>query len=298
MEFLVLWLVTCVASFGMEFANGLRMFKDLADAGYKVDEKRFLELGKQLNPNETKAILLIPVFNLIQVFQKTILYNKVRPIILDQLSVMDVLKEMSEIEKTEYLKNPTGLNALVVSLKTEIRLSKAKKIEINDGNEHGEIFYEIGKSFADITILKVTGSVSRLNAEEQKKKIIEELDKIYQEEKELDCTFETVVENSEKEGKHLEFEICLEREERYEKEVACISDVNTKNESGKAMEISYPTCTECHDKVEIKDEVELAQENINNSDEKANLKALKESLNKYQSELTLKAKSLVLSIKN
>lgn len=176
MEFLVLWLGTSVASFGMEIANELRMFKDAADAGYKVDIKRLSELGKQLNPNATKATLLsmlIPIFNVMQVFQRTIQYNNVRPMILDQLSVIDALEEMSEIEKTEYLKNPTGLNALIVPLKTEIRLSKATSIKINDGNNHSEIYYEMGESLDDITILKVSGSASRLTVEEQKKKVVD-----------------------------------------------------------------------------------------------------------------------------
>ena len=36
MEFLVFWLGTSIVSFGMEIANELRMFKDVADVGYKV----------------------------------------------------------------------------------------------------------------------------------------------------------------------------------------------------------------------------------------------------------------------
>ena len=176
MEFLALWLGTCVASFGMEITNELRMFKDAADAGYKIDVKRLSELGMQLNPNATKETLLsmlIPIFNVMQVFQRTIQYNNVRPMILDQLSVIDALEEMTESEKAEYLKNPTGLNALVVPLKSEIRLSKAISIKINDGNEHSEIYYEMGESLDDITILKVIGSASRLTVEEQKKRVIE-----------------------------------------------------------------------------------------------------------------------------
>ena len=176
MDFLVLWLGTSVASFGMEIANELRIFKDVADAGYKVDIKRLSELGKQLNPNAKKITFLsglIPIFNVMQVFQRTMQYNNVRPFILDQLSVIDALEEMSEIESEEYLKNPTGLNALIVPLKTEIRLSKATLIKINDGDEYSEIYYEMGESLKDITILKVTGPASRLTVEEQKKKVVE-----------------------------------------------------------------------------------------------------------------------------
>lgn len=176
MGLLILWIGTSFASFGMEIANELRMFKDAADAGYKVDVKRLSELEKQLNPNATKVTLLsmlIPIFNVMKVFQRTIQYNNIRPMILDQLSVIDALEEMSEIEKTEYLKNPTGLNALIVPLKSETRLSKAASIKINEGNEHSEIYYEMGESLDDITILKVSGPASRLTVEEQKKKVID-----------------------------------------------------------------------------------------------------------------------------
>ena len=156
------------------------MFKDIADAGYKVDVKRLSELGKQLNPNATKATLLsmlIPIFNVLQVFLRTIQYNNVRPMILDQLSAIDALEEMSEMEKQEYLKKPTGLNALLVPLKVEIRLAKASSIKIKNDNENSEIFYEMGESFGDITILKVNGDASRLTTDEQKKKIVDAWEK-------------------------------------------------------------------------------------------------------------------------
>lgn len=122
MELLLLWLSTSITSICMEIANELRMFKDVADAGYKIDIKRLSDLSKQLNPNAPKATLLstlIPIFNIIQVFQRTIQYNNLRPTILDQLNAIDVLEEMLEIEKEEYSKNPTGLNALIIPIKTE-----------------------------------------------------------------------------------------------------------------------------------------------------------------------------------
>ena len=107
MELLLLWLSTSITSICMEIANELRMFKDVADAGYKIDIKRLSDLSKQLNPNAPKATLLstlIPIFNIIQVFQRTIQYNNLRPTILDQLNAIDVLEEMLEIEKEEYSK--------------------------------------------------------------------------------------------------------------------------------------------------------------------------------------------------
>lgn len=192
MEFLILWLGTSITSFCMEIANELKIFKDVADAGYKIDIERISELN-QLNPNASKNTflsMLIPIFNVMQVFQRAIQYNNTRYILLDSLNVMDVLEEMSEIEKQEYLRKPTGLNALLIPLKTEIRLAKATSIEINNKNENSKITFEIGKSFDDITILKVTGDASKLTLEEQKKKIISVYRKIDQDEIEIEADSE------------------------------------------------------------------------------------------------------------
>lgn len=187
MEFLVLWLGTIVASFGLEIANASRMLKDVADAGYKIDMERLSEIYKQINqdvPNATLQSMLIPVLNVMLVFQRTVQYYQFRPMILSQLSLIDALEEMSEIEKTEYLKKPTRLNALIIHTKAETRLLNAKTIQIKDGNDYSEFYYEMGESLDDITILKVSGSASRLTVEEQKKMIIEALKPVAQSETE------------------------------------------------------------------------------------------------------------------
>lgn len=178
MDFLILWLGTTIASFYMEIVNELRMFKDAADEGYKIDTKKLDYIGKQLNPNATKITLfqlLIPIINIMSVFQRAITYNNIRPMVLDQLSAIDVLEKMTDIEKEEYQKKPTGLNALIVPIKADMRLSNAHSIKINSEIEKSEIFFELGKNFSDITILKVTGAASRLTVEQQKQKVIESL---------------------------------------------------------------------------------------------------------------------------
>ena len=175
MELLLFWLGTSITSYFMELTNELRMFKDVADAGYKIDLKKMSELQKQLNPDASKITflsMLIPIFNIMQVLKNTIQYNNIRPMILDSLNAIDVLEEMTEFEKQEYSKKPTLLNAIIVPLKTEIKLNNASLMKITTGDVSGEIFYE-WKSLDDITILKSTGKISKLSEEEQKKKIIE-----------------------------------------------------------------------------------------------------------------------------
>ncbi len=161
----------------MEIINEFRVFKDVADAGYKVNTTRLSEF-ENLNPNASKIIfqsMLIPIFNLMQAFQRAMKYNNIRITILDQFRIMDALEEMSEIEKKEYLKNPTMLNAVIIQLKSELILSEADSVQINNGNKHSEIYYEIDESLNDINILKVSGYASRLTIEEQKKMVADAL---------------------------------------------------------------------------------------------------------------------------
>lgn len=181
MEFLVLWLGTTAASFAMELANEFKIFKDAADAGYKINIKRLSEFQKQLSPDATKITflsMLIPLYNVMSVFQRVIQYENARPMILDQLSVTGVLEEMSDYEKKEYSKRPTGLNALIVPLKAESKLSKAIKVTINGVFGESVVYCEIDKTSHDINILSVSGPVSRLTVEEQKEKVIETMIKI------------------------------------------------------------------------------------------------------------------------
>lgn len=100
-----------------------------------------------------------------EVLKKVIQYNDARPMLLTQLHVMGLLEEMSKLEMDQYQENPTSLNALLVPLKTEIRLKKCGLIEFEERNEVGKIFFESGESFDDMTILKADGIASRLTLE-------------------------------------------------------------------------------------------------------------------------------------
>lgn len=170
-EFLILWVGTSAASLYIEIKTVLRMLKDVADVGYKFDVKRVSELQPDKDKLNSSIIsTFIPIFNLMQAFQLTINYNDNRAFLIDQLKVMDALEEMSEAEKKEYLRNPTGLNVMNMFLKSDERLANAASVTINNS----KIYYEMDEDLLnDITILKVTGPLASLTVEEQKKKVIE-----------------------------------------------------------------------------------------------------------------------------
>ena len=176
MEFFVIWLGTVVASVGMEISNELRIFKDIADAGYKCNLKRVNELSENLNPNSSGIAivsLLVPGYNIFYVLDKTNKYNNARPMLLSQLDIAGVLEEMTDEEKKEYLKEPTGFNAIKIQIKLERKLKGVQTLEIEKKNEKGKIIYKFNDTYDDVTVLKATGTLSRLTLEEQKKRVMD-----------------------------------------------------------------------------------------------------------------------------
>lgn len=176
MKILIMWLGSVVASFFMEIGNELRMYKDAADAGYKVNNSKLLERlrkGRESKPSLSTLFLLTPVINIMFVMKNTLDYNDRRDDLLTQLHVMGALDEMSDYEKSEYAKRPTGLNALLVPFKTMIKLRNANFIEIKDENDiSSKIFFEFDRKNGDISVLEVSGPASRLSYDEQKERVL------------------------------------------------------------------------------------------------------------------------------
>lgn len=176
MEILVIWLGTVIASFGMEISHELRVFKDIANAGYKYNLKRVNELSEYFNSDTLKKTLislLVIGYNIFYVFDKTNKYNNARPMLLSQLDVAGVLEEMTDEEKKEYLKEPTGFNAIKIQIKSERKLKGVQTLEIEKKNEKGKIIYKFNDTYDDVTVLKATGTLSRLTLEEQKKRVMD-----------------------------------------------------------------------------------------------------------------------------
>lgn len=177
MEALIIWwLGTVIASIGMEISHELRVFKDIADAGYKYNLKKVNEISEHFNPDSLKKTLislLVIGYNIFYVFDKANKYNNARPMLLSQLDVAGVLEEMTDEEKKEYLKDPTGLNAIKIQIKSERKINDVQTLEIKKKDEKGKIIYRFNDTYDDVTVLKATGTLSRLTEEEQKKIVMD-----------------------------------------------------------------------------------------------------------------------------
>lgn len=177
MGFVFFWVGSIVLSVGVDLYNGFRMFKDAADQGYLIDIRRYSEYQRQMMPegtNYSALSLLIPVMNFFTVTRNITNYNDARPFILNQLSMMDCVDEMTEEEKEKYAKNPTGVRAFYQGLKREIiALTKPLVYNIDNEEEHGAIYYKLGKKFEDIKVVKLEGDAKKYSKKEASQIVLE-----------------------------------------------------------------------------------------------------------------------------
>lgn len=149
MKYIMMWLITVITSFGMELGSELRYFKDAADLGYKVDVLKFNQITQSMSVKRPSMIkFLIPIYNLMMALQNTTQYDNLRQTFFNQMQVFGCLEEMSDEEKKEYLKNPTGIKVLAIMIKSQVLKKEHKNekkvetesIEIkNEANEKTEL---------------------------------------------------------------------------------------------------------------------------------------------------------------
>ena len=117
--------------------------------------------------------MFIPIYNIYNELNSMFWYTSRRFTIVDELRMADKAVEMSNFEKEEYKKNPTYLNALLVPLMYESRISNANHIKYSDEFRKGTIYYDFEDNKKEPTILNTTGNLEGLS-DEKKKKIIED----------------------------------------------------------------------------------------------------------------------------
>ena len=170
MELFLFYVVSVCLCFGAQIKYELSMFKDIADAGYKVDIKKLSLLQKD-NPLALKKSILslvTPLWNLIYVTKKISQYSVLREHLFDSLSVMGLLEEMNEWEKKEYQKRPTGMQALMIPIQFQQHLDHSSVFEFEEEMGISKIYYEKAPETKEYLILQVEGPVGRLDEESQK----------------------------------------------------------------------------------------------------------------------------------
>jgi len=182
MKYLFMWLLTIIISFGMDITIVGKFFKDIVDCGYKIDLKKWMSIPNPSDNDDnrkkrTLLVYFVPIFNIMQSLKNAVVYSESRDMMLDQLRVMDVLKEMSKDEKEEYAKKPTIFKAMSLTLISEILKSRATRVNFEVNGEAGEIVFDYKNN--DIVIYETNGIASKMTVEEQKNKVKEIFGKFF-----------------------------------------------------------------------------------------------------------------------
>lgn len=204
MNFLILWVLTIISSYGIVIYNSINFMKSIYDGGYKINKevlKDFNNKTQDLPFKKTfKLSMILPFYNLYTSFKAMLEFSQYKNRIILELKTLGIIEEMTEFEKQEYFKNQS-LKTVLINQK---RLENATKITIKE---------EIGESVAyidrdeegKIIILYTTGPISRLSKEEQRATVAiaaskmreEMLDSLIQE---LSCAESDIIENKQSTG--------------------------------------------------------------------------------------------------
>ena len=170
MNFLILWVLTIISSYGVVIYSSINLMKNVYDEGYKFNKeilKDFSNKMQDLPFNKIfKLSMLIPFYNLFTSFKIMLDYSQYLNRVLLGLKTLGIIEEMTEFEKQEYEKNPSIKTALI----SQSRLEKAMKITIKEELGESVAYVEVNDK-EELDIIYATGPISRLSKEEQKAKV-------------------------------------------------------------------------------------------------------------------------------
>ena len=170
MNFLILWVLTIISSYGVVIYSSINLMKNVYDEGYKFNKeilKDFSNKMQDLPFNKIfKLSMLIPFYNLFTSFKIMLDYSQYLNRVLLGLKTLGIIEEMTEFEKQEYEKNPSIKTALI----SQSRLEKAMKITIKEELGESVAYVEVNDK-EELDIIYATGPISRLSKEERNAKV-------------------------------------------------------------------------------------------------------------------------------
>lgn len=170
MNFLILWVLTIISSYGVVIYSSINLMKNVYDEGYKFNKeilKDFSNKMQDLPFNKIfKLSMLIPFYNLFTSFKIMFDYSQYLNRVLLELKTLGIIEEMTEFEKQEYEKNPSLKTALI----SQSRLEKAMKITIKEELGESVAYVEVNDK-EELDIIYATGPISRLSKEERNAKV-------------------------------------------------------------------------------------------------------------------------------
>lgn len=170
MYILITWGLTIILSYGMNLCNGLRLFKDCANLGYKIDINKLNNLLKENNSIVSKNnnfTLFIPIYNMISELLNASYYSNNSEEEINVLKRNRVLVLMTRDEIEKYRKSPSSINAWSISTKSNNSSNEEIKLIVHHKDKEDSIVYYTIDNDMNYRILKTSGPISNLSNEKK-----------------------------------------------------------------------------------------------------------------------------------
>ena len=171
MEFFIGWMSTIAATSVIRLFTVFSIMKDVANQGFKLNiNKMHKNIDSLPNSDETgadKIIDYVPLVNMMNSFNQFTQYVYNRDSYLMALDQLDVVDEMSEVEKIDYKRNPSIISILKMyrnearreeeeRREQELKYTLQKVHEMHVLEEYNEYFHNSQKSIVEYELDKKT----------------------------------------------------------------------------------------------------------------------------------------------
>ena len=166
MNIIEIYIASLLASLGISTINELRMYKDCADNGYRLDSERINKSRFRREneiPQNMSLLLFVPGVNIIHTIYNVLNYEANHNKVFNKLKELKATERMTNEEFRTYEEFPIGLTSSLLNVRSKEELSGTRKIKVS---EDDRIYYDLNDN-GQIEIKRVMGPLSYESPEKQ-----------------------------------------------------------------------------------------------------------------------------------
>lgn len=157
---MVFWIGSILESFIFTRLNSRRLYKDLADRGYKLKYMDDQEIKLEESP---LYMHFIPFLNLLETAGSILEYNYLLDNTIEYFKNENMVSPMNQKEREYYRENPTVKTALMIAESDYQRRKFGNKIILKGDSSESIITYYYDFTDNSIGVYSVTGELSKLD---------------------------------------------------------------------------------------------------------------------------------------
>lgn len=166
MNIIEIYIASLLASLGISTINELRMYKDCADNGHRLDSERINKSRFRREneiPQNMSLLLFAPGANILYTIYNVLNYEANHNKIFNKLKELKATERMTNEEFKTYEEFPIGLTSSLLNIRSKDGLSGTQKIKVS---EDDRIYYDLNDN-GQIEIKRVMGPLSYESPEKQ-----------------------------------------------------------------------------------------------------------------------------------